>query len=231
MSWADPPWLGEGFQKVDCKALHWREQSLCHAHFDGLKLFKLSAFQRSQIQYESNEGSCDKVEALILYENREAAWEGYADAYCDLNSYCQSACGSGWSPARNGCYHEMLLTRIEMLESEIKKGLAIYGCSVQNPGNQKKLETESFTIRLIANCDLGFFECEDVEYIAKKKSDGVLVALNGAPYFESNGIVDLQKGFAFENGSVVHKVSNSGHLSVVDTQAGKVLIDEFGKWE
>jgi hypothetical protein len=169
------------------------------------------------------------------FRKREEINSDYEDMVCRINSTCTlGSCGTLHSQAKQICIETKTVERTEFLLNELKNGLNIYEGKIDFTVKHLTLETKGFYVQLISHCDLGFYECESVTYTGKSKKSGDKITLEGKPYYGYRKINNRGKlhilGYYFKNSNYEYFVDFSGVLSVVDSNNGKTIFKQDGKW-
>jgi hypothetical protein len=167
-----------------------------------------------------------------LVQDREKKYIAFASAECEISNYCGVDCGSGDVDSGRGCLFNKTQERSAYLDNEISKGISI-GYDIDLNTNNIFLITNKFIIELKSNCQSGFFLCENVEYIGKKKSNNDSIKLKGKPYFgrRDGNQYPHQLGVYFSNGDYEYYVDFSGTLEVINAKTNISILKESGAWK
>lgn len=96
----------------------------------------------------------------------------------------------------------------------------------------EELLTPSFRVVVERHCPEGTVVCDRVSYRGEDRETGAAISLTGSTEYHicADGQTPCRfLGYRFANGNVIYEVSEDGVLTV--TQAGKVLLQEQGKWQ
>lgn len=231
-AYADPGWLHPRMKQEDCVGVQYPGR--CRAEYARQRLGRLKAHFRERFGTVDPEG-CDPATLRSSFEARESAWERYAEHHCEFRMQCTGPCGSGHSSAGNNCHASMLLEQVTRLETEMKSDelSLVWGCRVSLLDTTRRLVTARFTVTLTSRCELGFFDCDDIDYHGLNRQTGDSIQLEGgqdlACSWEPFGCEHL--GYRFEHGDTHYLISHSGLLRVLRATTGDVLLEEQGNWE
>ncbi len=236
---SDPEWYKANLTEQDCTNLpNDYDRSSCLGEYYQQRSEVFDAYIIDTIRHSlsGDAGGCRADELEVLWKNLVASWSQYQINQCTLETYCHGGaieCGMGQSSAMAPCLEKVGERKLAFYEDRIKSGIDIWGCTFIIAPNRLNISTENYDVTINFRCDMGFIDCNNIEYVGVNRKTGAAISLEGGKfsYFDKKNEIRIPDEFTFLNGEIEYVVTlkaNYGFLKVIDKRNEKVILEEMG---